>query len=149
MAAKRSGRPKRRHSAESRHAVRLTKRNSDELAAETRQYLDQNGYLSWSARTRKYVILGTNSPKDGLVTCPECRTGMLMVIRSPATRKRFIGCSNYRNGCGASSPLLQRAMLRATKLPCGTCTWPMILFRYSTRKKWERRCSNIKCTARS
>jgi len=28
----------------------------------------------------------------------------------------FIGCSNYYNGCKASSPLLQKAKLRATKI---------------------------------
>ncbi len=33
--------------------------------------------------------------KKGLVQCPECKVGELMVIRSRTTRKRFMGCSNF------------------------------------------------------
>ena len=54
-----------------------------------------------------------------------------MVIRSRTTRKRFMGCSNFYGGCKASSPLLQKAKLRATKSPCEVCKWPMVIFRYS------------------
>jgi len=131
--------------ARSRHVVRATKSNVRDLKAEIAQYLDSAGYLSWSAKKRKYQILGTNVPKDGLVECPECRIGQLVVIRSPRTRKRFIGCSNYHNGCRASSPLLQKAMLRVTKAPCEICAWPVVVFRYSRRQAWTRRCSNINC----
>ena len=77
---------------------------------------------------KKYMILGTNSPKNGLVQCPECNLGELMVIRSRTTRKRFMGCSNFYGGCKASSPLLQKAKLRAIKSPCEICKWPMIIF---------------------
>jgi hypothetical protein len=43
--------------------------------------------------------------------------GELMVIRSRTTRKRFMGCSNFYDGCKASSPLLQKARMRAIKNP--------------------------------
>ncbi len=131
--------------AGSRHTVRATKSNARALKAELIQYLDSNGYLSWSAKKRKYQILGTNVPKDGLVECPECKIGQLVVIRSPKTKKRFIGCSNYHNGCHASSPLLQKAMLKVTKVPCSVCAWPVVVFRYSRKQKWTKRCSNIDC----
>jgi len=83
--------------------------------------LDSNGYLSYSVKKKKYIILGTNSPKNGLAACPQCKIGQLMIIRSPITKKRFIGCSNYNTGCKASSPLLQKARLRATKTKCEFC----------------------------
>ena len=51
-----------------------------------------------------------------------------MVIRSRTTRKRFMGCSNFYDGCKASSPLLQKARMRATKKPCDICKWPIIIF---------------------
>ena len=131
-----------------RNSVRPTKKKITVFKNEINQYYDNNGYLSWSAKKKMYIILGTNSPKNGLVECPECQIGQLMVIRSNKTRKRFMGCSNYYNGCKASSPLLQKAKLRATKIPCKICAWPIVIFRYSRKQKWTRQCSNLKCQSR-
>ena len=131
-----------------RDSVRVTKNNVKLFKTEIAQYLDSNGFLSWSAKKKKYVILGTNTPKDGLVECPECKTGQLLVIKSHTTKKRFIGCTNYYNGCKASSPLLQKAMLKATKIKCNFCLWPTIFFRFSRKQKWQKQCGNIKCTSR-
>ena len=131
-----------------RHSVKITKSNTKMLRNELKQYLDQNGYLSWSEKKKKYLLLGTNTPKDGLVDCPVCKIGQLMVIRSKTTKKRFMGCSNYYGGCKASSPLLQKAKLRATKTPCKECFWPMIIFRYSRKQKWTKQCSNLNCFTR-
>ncbi len=133
----------------SRNFVRITDKKISRMRDEIRQYYDNNGYLSWSERRGKYVILGTNLPANGLVRCPQCMIGKILVIRSRQTRKRFLGCSNYHNGCRASSPLIQRGMMHATKIPCKTCSWPMILFRYSWKQKWTRRCGNIKCPDRT
>ena len=132
----------------SRNVVKPTKGKINVLKNEIKQYFDKSGYLSWSSKKQMYIILGTNSPKNGLVDCPECRLGKLMVIRSNKTKKRFLGCSNYYNGCRASSPLLQKAKLRATKIPCKICSWPIVIFRYSRKQKWNRQCSNIKCESR-
>lgn len=132
----------------SRNVVKPTKGKINVLKNEIKQYFDKSGYLSWSSKKQMYIILGTNSPKNGLVECPECRLGQLMVIRSNKTKKRFLGCSNYYNGCTASSPLLQKAKLRATKIPCKICSWPIVIFRYSRKQKWNRQCSNIKCESR-
>jgi len=110
--------------------------------------LDSNGYLSYSAIKKKYIILGTKSPKDGIVECPQCKIGQLMIIRSPITKKRLIGCSNYNNGCKASSPLLQKARLRATKTKCDLSKWPIVVFRYNRKQKWTKQCSNFRCKSR-
>ena len=131
-----------------RHAVKNSKSNTTIFRKEIIQYLDVNGFLSWSSKEKKYIILGTNSPKKGLVDCPECKIGQLMVIRSRATRKRFMGCSNFYGGCKASSPLLQKARMRAIKKACEVCKWPMMIFRYSKKQKWTRQCSNFNCESR-
>jgi hypothetical protein len=131
-----------------RNTVKPTQKRINSLRTEIRQYFDKNSYLSWSESKRKYVILGSNEPRNGLVVCPSCKVGKLMIIRSRRTRKRFMGCSNYYNGCRASSPLLQKAMLCSTKIPCNLCFWPQILFRYSRRQKWIRQCSNISCPSK-
>jgi ssDNA-binding Zn-finger/Zn-ribbon topoisomerase 1 len=72
----------------------------------------------------------------------------LMIIKSPITKKRFIGCSNYNNGCTASSPLLQKATLRVIKAKCQLCKWPIVVFRYAKNQNWKRQCSNIECKSR-
>lgn len=132
-----------------RHTVRTTKSLTNMMRREFAQYVDSNGYLSWSPANRTYMLLGTNAPKKGLVRCPDCRIGELMVIRSRVTGKRFMGCSNFYGGCKASSPLLQKARLRATKQPCPVCKWPMTIFRYSRNQNWIKRCSNFKCASRA
>jgi len=133
---------------DSKNSIKITERKVVKMRNEINQYYDKNGYLSWSLKKRKYVILGTNSPVNGLVQCPQCKMGKLMIIRSRKTKKRFIGCSNYYNGCRASSPLIQRGMIWATKTPCKLCSWPIILFRYSIKQKWQKQCTNMKCVSR-
>lgn len=133
---------------DSRNSVKITKKKIGMIQSEIRQYYDKNGYLSWSEKKKKYVILGTNAPANGLVQCPECHVGKLLIIRSRQTKKRFIGCSNYYNGCKASSPLIQRGMICATKISCNICLWPIILQRYSRKQKWARQCANIRCASR-
>jgi len=71
--------------------VRVTKNKVIKLQKELRQYYDANSFLSWSASKKKYVILGSNEPKNGLVSCPECKIGKLMVIRSRRTKKTIHG----------------------------------------------------------
>jgi len=132
-----------------RNSIRVTKKKIITIQSEVRQYYDKNGYLSWSAKKRKYVILGTNVPVNGLVECPNCHVGRLLIIRSRQTKKRFIGCSNYYNGCRASAPLIQKGMICPTKIPCKLCFWPIILMRYSRKQKWIRQCSNILCESRT
>ena len=131
-----------------RDSVKLTKNNIKSFKTEITQYLDTNGFLSWSAKKKKFVILGTNSPKYGLVECPECKSGELVIIKSHTTKKRFIGCTNYYNGCKASAPLLQKAMIKGTKIKCEVCSWPTIFFRFSRKQKWQKQCANIKCNSR-
>lgn len=131
-----------------RNSVKITKKKINNIQSEFRQYYDKNGYLSWSGKKRKYVILGTNAPVNGLVDCPDCHIGKLLIIRSHKTKKRFIGCSNYYNGCRASSPLVQKGMICAIKMHCKICYWPIILIRYSKKQKWSRQCSNMKCESR-
>jgi len=136
------------HDNDSRNIVKISKRKTDVFRNEIKQYFDSNGYLSWSAKKKKYMILGTNTPKNGLVECPQCKIGQLMVIRSRTTKKRFIGCSNYYNGCKASAPLLQKAKVRVTKKQCKLCSYPIVLFRYTRKQKWTKQCPNIQCTSR-
>ena len=75
--------------------------------------------------------------------CPVCKTGDLRIIRSKATKKRFVGCSNYSNGCRASAPLPQKGILRIASKPCERCSWPVV-YVVKGRRPW-RLCVNPNC----
>jgi DNA topoisomerase-1 len=78
-----------------------------------------------------------------LGNCPVCKEGKLKVIRSFKSGKRFVGCTNYANGCRASAPLPQRGTIRATSKPCASCHWPVVYVRLG-RYPW-RLCVNDRC----
>jgi DNA topoisomerase I len=75
--------------------------------------------------------------------CPVCRTGDLRIIKSKATKKRFVGCSNYSSGCRASAPLPQKGTLRTASKPCERCSWPVV-YVVGRRRPW-RLCVNPNC----
>ena len=56
--------------SKSQSVIKPTKKIIQNLKNELAQYMDPNGYLSYSAKKKKYIILGTNLPKDGIVECP-------------------------------------------------------------------------------
>jgi DNA topoisomerase-1 len=77
--------------------------------------------------------------------CPVCKTGQLRMIRSRATKKRFVGCSNFANGCKASAPLPQRGAIRVVGKTCPECRWPIVGVVFSRRAKQWRICINMQC----
>jgi len=79
--------------------------------------------------------------------CPVCKTGELRIIRSKATKKRFVGCSNYPNGCRASAPLPQKGTLRTASKPCNRCSWPVV-YVAGGRRPW-RLCVNPNCPGKT
>ncbi|HEX2014567.1 MAG TPA: DNA topoisomerase I [Nitrososphaera sp.] len=82
--------------------------------------------------------------------CPVCGTGQLRIIRSRATKKRFVGCSNYAAAeCRATAPLPQRGSIRTTGKACGECGWPIIGVLFARRAKLWRTCINSKCPSKN
>ena len=78
--------------------------------------------------------------------CPVCKTGSLRIVRSRKTRKRFVGCTNYAQGCRASAPLPQRGSLKAANKVCERCSWPVVYVR-TGRYPWKL-CVNPSCPAK-
>ncbi|MCJ7635422.1 DNA topoisomerase I, partial [Candidatus Bathyarchaeota archaeon] len=73
--------------------------------------------------------------KQVIGQCPICKTGKLVVLYSKKTKKRFVGCTNFKQDkCNAAFPLPQSPYkIRLPKKICTTCSWPMI--EVSTRKR--------------
>jgi DNA topoisomerase-1 len=78
-------------------------------------------------------------------SCPVCKTGKLMILRSKKTSKQFIGCSNYFNGlCSTSFALPQTSLVSVTSKVCKHCGWPVVLVRARGRRAWML-CFNPEC----
>lgn len=96
------------------------------------------------------LVQGYRSFRNELYTlgnCPVCKTGHLIVIRSKKTGKRFVGCTNYKNGCKASAPLPTHGSLVNLNRKCKVCGWPMMQLRMAKRRPWSF-CVNINCPAK-
>jgi len=77
--------------------------------------------------------------------CPLCGTGLLMILYSRKTGKRFIGCTNYfKKQCNAAFPLPQRGIARPLGRNCRRCGWPTVQVRIKGRRPWNL-CFNPKC----
>jgi DNA topoisomerase I len=57
--------------------------------------------------------------------CPKCGTNRIRVIRSKATKKRFVGCEGYPD-CDQTYPLPQRGDIIGTGETCPQCGTPKI-----------------------
>jgi len=60
-----------------------------------------------------------------LGVCPKCGTNRLRVIRSKATKKRFVGCEGYPD-CDQTYPLPQRGDIIGTGEVCVHCGSPKV-----------------------
>lgn len=92
------------------------------------------------------AAVATLAMKDVLGACPACKTGKLRIIHSRKTHKRFVGCTNYSNGCRASAPLPQRGAIKNTGSVCRTCSWPMVYVGTGSFR-WKL-CVNSDCPSR-
>ena len=92
-------------------------------------------YRGFLSSVRQRNILGN---------CPICKIGKLTIIRSRRTGKRFVGCTNYKNGCRASAPLPAKGLIKPTNRTCPACGWPIVYVFFKGRRPWSL-CLNPKC----
>jgi DNA topoisomerase I len=93
------------------------------------------------------AVQQTSLAEHTVGTCPTCKTGKLVVVYNWKTGKRFVGCTNYKNGtCKTAYPLPQKGTVKATGKTCGTCGAPTI-HAWLRRKPWIL-CLNPECTTK-
>ncbi len=81
-------------------------------------------------------------------TCPNCKTGQLLILHSKKTGKRFVGCNNYFQGkCSTTYPLPQTGLVKPLANPCKSCGAPIVSVYMRGKKPW-RLCLNPKCPAK-
>ncbi len=92
-----------------------------------------------------YSIQQTRLKKRVIGTCPSCKNGKLVLIKSKKTSKRFVGCTNYFKGiCKRSFPLPQKGQIRSSKEKCKNCNYPQVTIASKERSYWNL-CLNPKC----
>ncbi|MDE1852505.1 MAG: DNA topoisomerase I [Thaumarchaeota archaeon] len=127
-----------------------TEREADLLRETVRSMADQLTELGVNeeavGREIDSAVMKTVARSFALGKCPACRAGELRVVRSKATKKRFVGCSNYPS-CRASAPLPQRGTVKATAKACGHCSWPIVYVAGGGRP-W-RLCVNPDCPGKA
>ncbi len=75
--------------------------------------------------------------------CPKCGRD-LVIITSKKTKKRFVGCTGYKDGCDFSMPLPQKGLISTTSKTCETCGYPMIQLKFGRNKPFLT-CINMNC----
>jgi DNA topoisomerase-1 len=89
------------------------------------------------------ALMATVAKSFVLGKCPVCKAGELRIIRSKATKKRFVGCTNYSSGCRASAPLPQKGTIKTSTKACEHCSWPVV-YVMGGRRAWKL-CVNPGC----
>ncbi|MGY5871727.1 MAG: DNA topoisomerase I [Candidatus Thorarchaeota archaeon] len=85
---------------------------------------------------------------EELGPCPKCDDGVLRVVQSPKTGKRFVGCSNYKEGvCDQTFPLPQKGNITPLEKMCPHCDHRMIKV-VSGRRAWETCINWTECPGR-
>ncbi len=82
--------------------------------------------------------------KRVLGKCPVCDKGVIYILRSRKTNKRFAGCSNFPD-CKASMPLPQNGKIYKAGT-CKHCGWPKI--RVTVNGRTFVSCINLSCPSR-
>ncbi|MBN2228952.1 MAG: DNA topoisomerase I [Candidatus Thorarchaeota archaeon] len=85
---------------------------------------------------------------EELGSCPKCGDGILRIINSPKTGKRFVGCSNYKEGkCDQTFPLPQKGTIFPLDETCEYCNHKMIKV-VSGRRAWTTCINWVDCPGR-
>ena len=86
----------------------------------------------------------TEYEKNVVGECPKCG-GELRIITSRATKKRFVGCSNYPK-CSAAFPIPQFGVVAPLNKKCNECGLPMVMV-FAGKKRFSM-CINPGCKSK-
>jgi DNA topoisomerase-1 len=119
-------------------AIEILKPALDKLKDKEKVIGEQLGVASKRAQLEKRTI----------GVCPICCKGMLVILYSRKTGKRFVGCTDYFKGlCKTSFPLPQKGTARPLRRDCRRCGWPTVQVRMKGRRSWTL-CFNPDCPSK-
>ena len=95
-------------------------------------------------KKRKEIGEGIRKSKNmDLGPCPKCKKGVMRIIRSKKTGKRFVACSNYPE-CKNTWPLPQKGKIIILNETCEKCGTRKIMLVFGKRKITI--CPNPECS---
>ena len=133
--------------------IQLEQTNRDQVLSRAREDLSEllNDFRSQEQEIGNTLVLGLQrywKSTEELGECPKCGNGTLRIIRSPKTGKRFVGCSNYKEGkCDQTFALPQKGDISPKDELCTHCGHKMIQVA-SGRRKWETCINWTECPGR-
>lgn len=75
--------------------------------------------------------------------CEKCGKGNLRILYNKASRRYFVGCSNYPE-CKSTFSLPPNALIKKSDKICEKCQWPMLMSIKKARRPWIF-CFNPAC----
>jgi DNA topoisomerase-1 len=93
------------------------------------------------------AIVKTQDEKSILGKCSSCGKD-LKIIFSPKTRKYFVGCTGYKEGCKTIYPLPHSATIYKTSKICEKCKTPIIKVYRRGRRPFSM-CLDPKCETKA
>jgi len=111
------------------------------ICDEFRQHEDEIGKELGEA------IMQMQDVKSVLGKCPNCGKD-LKVMFSPKTRKYFVGCTGYKDGCRTSYPLPHGASFQRMDKVCDKCKTPIIKVIRRGRRTFNM-CLDPKCETKA
>lgn len=78
--------------------------------------------------------------------CNVCKDGVLKIIET-SRGTRFIGCSNWLNGCKNSFPLPAKGNIKKLNETCPVCKLPVIEVKFFKKRPFKM-CINHKCESK-
>jgi DNA topoisomerase-1 len=93
------------------------------------------------------AIVKTQDEKSILGRCLSCGKD-LKIMFSPKTRKYFVGCTGYKDGCKTIYPLPHRATIYKTNKVCEKCKTPVVKVYRRGRRPFSM-CLDPKCETKA
>lgn len=93
------------------------------------------------------AIIQTQNDRTIIGKCPNCGKD-LKVMFSPKTRKSFVGCTGYKDGCTTGFPLPQNASFQRLGKVCEKCKTPIIKVIRRGRRPFNM-CLDPKCETKA
>lgn len=93
------------------------------------------------------AVVQTQNDKGLVGKCPNCGKD-LKVLYSPKTKKYFVGCTGYKDGCRTAYPLPNNASVKRLGKTCEKCRTPVIKVLRRGRRPFNM-CLDPKCETKA
>jgi len=93
------------------------------------------------------AIIQTQDDKSIVGKCSKCGKD-LKILFSPKTRKSFVGCTGYKDGCKNAYPLPHNASFQRLDRVCEKCKTPIIRVFRKRRRPFDM-CLDVNCPTKA